>query len=68
MASPIVCSSPAGSLWLLLGQEAGGTRWLNLETGEVRDMERHLSYLMNWGWRLVEGDLAWHSGWSLDPP
>lgn len=59
MRVPIVCSSPPGHLWLLLeGGVYGPGKWLNLETGEVRPKLRPLNELLNWGWRLVEGDLT----------
>jgi len=65
MRRPIVCRSPVGSLWLLLAEETldGWTTstWLNLETSEVRDMQRGLASLVNRGWRIVEGDAEWEA-------
>lgn len=59
MSGPLVCLSPAGNLWLLLEAHAGGkTKWLQLETGEVRWQDRPLSSLLNYGWRVVAGEAS----------
>lgn len=58
---PVVCSSPAGGLWLLLENGVITSVWLNLETAEVRQMDRAMPWLLNWGWRVVEGDASWRA-------
>lgn len=63
-----MCLSPTKNLWLLLREEhrsglAGSwwpwSVWLNLESGEVRDIDRSLEQLFVRGWRLLEGSLEW---------
>ena len=56
----MTCRSPTGNLWVLLEEGsmddqhvARWSRWLNLETGEVRDMLRLASELIKYGWQVV---------------
>jgi hypothetical protein len=59
----VTCLTLTGNLWLLLedgvlredelGPRREGSRWLNLETGEVRSMTRAVAELVKYGWREV---------------
>lgn len=66
MKTPLVCCSPTGNLWLVLDEGVGFALSLPsevkpcvvmcLETGEVRRMTRPLWQLLQYGWRVVEGE------------